>query len=304
MMPIHATTYRRYEGARRSRVWACLAIARTGAAQALKRRWLIALVLLGVTPSILFGLLIYGSTSMSLAEFSGMAGRVAGGPEWGEYLEAHPTLAAEWTLIFSAFLGACQLIVALIVVTAVGPSLISQDLRARALQLYFARPLTRADYLVGKFLVVAAFVALITLVPGLLLWIVGVVLSRSLVVVLETWRVLAAVVGAGALIALIAGLLVLTCSCLSLRAGYAALAWVSVIVLSETAYVLLRESMAPKWGYMVSLRAHLWQAIGSLFGAPPDYPCSPGWSWLVLGVLVGVLAAVLLRRIRRLEGEH
>ena len=51
-----------------------------------------------------------------------------------------------------------------------GPTLISPDLANNALPLYFCRPFTRAEYVFGKFAVIAWLVSLITWVPGLVLF--------------------------------------------------------------------------------------------------------------------------------------
>ncbi|MBI3858604.1 MAG: hypothetical protein HY293_23200, partial [Planctomycetes bacterium] len=52
----------------------------------------------------------------------------------------------------------------------VGASLIARDVRHRALLMYFSRSITRVDYLVGKFLSLVLFLLLVTLGPGLLLF--------------------------------------------------------------------------------------------------------------------------------------
>ena len=50
------------------------------------------------------------------------------------------------------------------------PTLISPDLANNALPLYFCRPFSRAEYVLGKFCVIGWLVSLITWVPGLLLF--------------------------------------------------------------------------------------------------------------------------------------
>ena len=52
----------------------------------------------------------------------------------------------------------------------VGASLIARDVRHRALLMYFSRSITRADYLLGKFLSLVVFLLIVTLGPGLLLF--------------------------------------------------------------------------------------------------------------------------------------
>src|ERR1039457_3211122 len=51
-----------------------------------------------------------------------------------------------------------------------GPTLISPDLANNALPLYFCRPFSRKEYVIGKFCAIAWLVSLITWVPGLVLF--------------------------------------------------------------------------------------------------------------------------------------
>ena len=311
-MPIHANTYRHYEGRRRGRFWRAFVIANTASALLVKKKFLVALILLGITPSVIFGVLVYGTVSRNAKDYEGFAVQMIGDVGWGPYLKQHPGPAGSWRLIFSLFLFV-QLIPVLVIVTAVGPSLISQDLRARALQLYYSRPLTRTDYLAGKLLVVAVFVAMVTLVPALLLYVVGVVLSRSPLTAIETGRTFFGIVAGCAVTTLVTGALVLACSSLSRRSGHVAVAWASVIVLSESAYILVRDQSGVGWAYLLSIRANVAQTITSLFGAPPEYQSTvhpeawfnnPVFSSLVLAALVAAALAFVYRRVGALEGEH
>src|SRR6266567_2609631 len=53
-----------------------------------------------------------------------------------------------------------------------GPGLISPDLANGALPLYFCRPFSRAEYVAGKMSALAVLLSQITLVPGLVLFLV------------------------------------------------------------------------------------------------------------------------------------
>jgi ABC-2 type transport system permease protein len=52
----------------------------------------------------------------------------------------------------------------------VGPALISADIRNNGLPMYLSRPFRRADYILGKFSVLAILLSLITWVPGLMIY--------------------------------------------------------------------------------------------------------------------------------------
>src|SRR6188508_2919932 len=62
---------------------------------------------------------------------------------------------------------------ALLAVAWYGAGVLAEDRRLGAHLLYFARPLTRLDYFLGKFLTVAFFGALASLVPGLFICLVA-----------------------------------------------------------------------------------------------------------------------------------
>ena len=60
-----------------------------------------------------------------------------------------------------------------------GAGLISDDLKYNALQLYFSRPLKKKDYFIGKASVIVFFLCIVTLIPGLILFIMKLVFSGS-----------------------------------------------------------------------------------------------------------------------------
>jgi ABC-2 type transport system permease protein len=83
------------------------------------------------------------------------------------------------TTFFAHLLG-WQSMLAFFLAAFVGPGLISPDLSHNALSLYFARPFSRAEYVLGKMLVLMGLMSLMTWVPGLILF--------SLQGYLEGWK--------------------------------------------------------------------------------------------------------------------
>jgi ABC-2 type transport system permease protein len=70
---------------------------------------------------------------------------------------------------FMSFLG-WQSMLAWFLAAFIGPGQVSPDLVNNALSLYLARPFSRAEYVLGKFSVLAVLMSLMTWVPGLLLF--------------------------------------------------------------------------------------------------------------------------------------
>ena len=65
-----------------------------------------------------------------------------------------------------------QCLFAFVAALFVGPGLVSKDLANNALPLYLSRPISRAEYVLGKFSVLGILLSLITWIPGLLLFFV------------------------------------------------------------------------------------------------------------------------------------
>jgi ABC-2 type transport system permease protein len=64
-----------------------------------------------------------------------------------------------------------QGVFAFLLTALVGPGLVSPDLVNGGLPLYFCRPFSRAEYVVGKMTALVALLSNITWIPGLLLWV-------------------------------------------------------------------------------------------------------------------------------------
>src|SRR5262249_39073429 len=144
--------------------------------------------------------------------------RMLGGMLPGDMLvDPHAYRTAAWTIAYSFFFTVEMYIIMLLVVVT-GPGLISRDLRFNALPLYFARPLTRLDYFMGKLGVIGALMAGVAVVPAVFAYIVGVCFSLDLKVVKDTYRVLLGSIAYGVVITLSVGMLMLALSPLSRRA--------------------------------------------------------------------------------------
>jgi ABC-2 type transport system permease protein len=72
----------------------------------------------------------------------------------------------EFFLVFVSVQGS----LAFLATAFIGPNLVSPDLVNNALPLYFCRPLSRAEYVLGRACVILFLLSLITWVPGLLLF--------------------------------------------------------------------------------------------------------------------------------------
>jgi ABC-2 type transport system permease protein len=230
-MPIFDQGYQHWKGPLAGHAWRWLAIARHGVRVQLKGRIIRLLLLLAWLPALalvvalaLWGLFEQGSESvLSLLRPLLPPGVVA---------DPHAFRTAMWTLAYSFFFKFEMFFIMLLVVVA-GPNLISSDLRFNALPLYFARPLGRLDYFVGKLGVIAALVAAVAVGPAVVAYLLGVCFSLDLAVVRDTWRLLPASFAYGLLIVASAGTLMLAMSSLSRRSLYVGIAWIGLWIIGN-----------------------------------------------------------------------
>jgi ABC-2 type transport system permease protein len=141
-----------------------------------------------------------------------------------------------WAWLLKTFIRYPQLIVMVLVVGLIAPPLISQDIRSRAFLIYFSRPLTRTEYVLGKMAILWAYLAMISTIPGMTLYVVGVLSSPHLNVVNATWDLPLRIVGASVILMLPTSALALCFSSLTQESRNAGFAWFAVWILGWFTY--------------------------------------------------------------------
>jgi ABC-type transport system involved in multi-copper enzyme maturation permease subunit len=182
-------------------------------------------------------------------------------------LEAYRELL--WRCVFLLMIKV-ELVWVLIMVTRVGPGLIANDIKARALPIYFAKPITPLTYLVGKWMVVAAFIAVVTLVPNLLSLIFGTLITDGVGTWGQTldlgWDLLVSGVG----VCVVGGMMILALSSLTSDRRYAIGAWLAVCLLLLSAQAIVNNALPAQssQGFLgcISLRDNVVVLTNWLFG--------------------------------------
>lgn len=141
-----------------------------------------------------------------------------------------------WAWLLQTFFRNPQGVLMVMVVGLIAPPLISQDVRSRAFLLYFSRPLTRGEYLLGKLASVWAYLAVISTLPALALYVLGVLLSPDLGVVSATWDLPFRIVAASLVLMLPTSILALCFSSLTQESRYAGFAWFAMWILGWFTY--------------------------------------------------------------------
>jgi hypothetical protein len=175
-----------------------MVISAVGVRRSWQNRWLKRMLLLAWLPAMWFGAgffiweqaALYPEWRQTLTPF------LQGMPQTSEFDRIRESIHigdlaqgrhAVWAWLLQTFFRYPQGVLMVMVVGLIAPPLISQDIRSRAFLLYFSRPLTRFEYLLGKLAIVWAYMALISLAPALALYVLGVLLSPNLGVFDATW---------------------------------------------------------------------------------------------------------------------
>ena len=151
-----------------------------------------------------------------------------------EYLR--PTL---WAQILFTFFTLPQAFSIFIVIGMVAPKLISRDMKNRAFLLYYSRPIKPWQYLLGKCSIVWVFLAGLTTLPALLLYLMGVALSPSISVVLVTWDLPIRILMASVVLCVPTTLFALMLSSLTRESIFASFGWFAIWIMGSVAYNIM-----------------------------------------------------------------
>lgn len=195
---------------------------------------------------------------------------------------------------------AVQGVLAFLLTAFIGPGLISPDLANGALPLYFCRPFSRAEYLVGKSSVLAITLSQITWIPGLVLfaiqagfagprwawnnlWIAGSLILGSLIWI-AILSLLAMALSAWVKWRIVAGALLLGVMFFGAGFGQA----INVVLRIQSGYFF-------NLGYLMS---EVWT---DLFRIESEQSLSVAEVWLALLVYCAICLALLMRKVRAYE---
>lgn len=188
------------------------------------------------------------------------------------------------------------------------PELLIPDRVGNVLTVYASRPLTVADYLIARVGALLLVVLTFTLLPQLIIYLGGAVLSGDIVDHLTgnldlLWKIPS---GALAVFATQAGVAFII-SAFARRRGVAAGVYIGFAIISGGVAFALSESVN-RWFAVIDLQAHAIVLIGKIFSesdfaegtALDDNNISAWVSLLVVTAIAAVAAGLLYRRYRRL----
>ena len=276
-MPIHDQGYRRYAGLRAQTGFAWAVIAKAGIRTLFAKRAFVGLLLLSWVPFLVRAVQIYAATNLPQAQFLAPDARM-----------------------FRNFLQFQEVFMFFITVYA-GAGLIANDRRANALQIYLSKPLTRLEYIFGKFAILLSLLLLVTWLPAVLLLVIQVMFAGSFTFFLKNLYLLPAITVYSIIQVTSVGLAMLALSSLSKSSRYVGVLYAGLIFFSQAVYGVVESITGDSTMAWLSVPMDLQQIGDLVFRLQPRFHM-PGWSaFAVIGLLIAVSAAVLERRVRGIE---
>ena len=212
---------------------------------------------------------------------------------------------------------------AFLLTVLVAPPLISRDLSNNALPLYLSRPLSRAEYVLGKMTVVGFLLSLITWIPGLLIFFFQASLAGLAWTWANLWMVWAIFLGSMVWIILLS-LLALAVSALVKWRVVASGALLGLFFVPSAFGEIVNQLFLTRAGHLISMWAtmnSIWRGLFGLFERQtgrvtgrvnnPIYDGQvvdilllepPLWaSWLVIALICAVCVWLLRYKVRAYE---
>ena len=318
-MPIHNLGYREWQGELQSSSSRWLVVAEIGIRRAWQSAWLRRMMFFAWVPGVVMGFMIFiyeqsakqGGEAQDLMSAGAMALATQESPEFilrrirEERLltGTRPSVGAERHIFWSALLlilfRRSQPFLLIPIVAVIAPPMISQDFRSRAFLLYFSRPLTRVQYILGKAATVSLYLLCVTMFPALLLYFVGILLSPDISVLYYTWDLPLRVILASLMIVIPCTALALMLSSLTTESRYASFAWFAIWIFGHLTYVVIRSVASPGDSSMVQSLSlfETFNDLSSWILDPKLGVTQVETRFILLAVMTVVCTAVLYRRV-------
>jgi ABC-2 type transport system permease protein len=316
-MPVRDLGYREWEGEYRPETERWWATAETGVRLAWRSMWLRRMLLVAWLPAIIWGLAFFAfenaasrgvpADALQIPAFRMLPDFDAVSSDLNNQ-DLSASRHAVWAWLLSGFFRYPQGTLLVMVVGLVAPPLIAQDIRSRAYMIYFSRPITIMEYVLGKASVIAAYLAMITTLPALALYVLGVLLSPDLSVLLYTWDLPLRILVSSVVLMVPTISLALCYSALTQETRYAAFAWFATWILGWVAYLQLsltdmagmgtssRFAIVDRWS-LLSLYHSVGRVQSWVFGLERNVEMAVS-SALLLTIITVVSFGVLLWRVK------
>lgn len=153
-MAVYKRGYQRYDGAMTGRLARLLVLPGYSWRNLLKKRLMVSILILSMFWPLGCIVFVYLSNHAELL--------INFGPKFKDFLQ----IDSRFFLIFMRV----QAVFSIFIAIFAGPGLIAPDLSNNALQLYFSRPLSRAEYVFSRMAVLLGMLSLVSWIPGIILF--------------------------------------------------------------------------------------------------------------------------------------
>jgi len=286
-MTIREKGYAHWEGQLRERRFPWTPITWLGIRLAFKKKYFKFIIFSSLVPAVVFLVGIY--ISERIEDFQSM---FRGNRQ---LLEVNPAY-------FKTYLcGDFLLFMMVMILVVSGAGLISDDLKHNSLQLYFARPLSKRDYLLGKANVIVFFLLLLTLIPGLVFIIFKLLFAGNFQFLASYPWLPLSVIGYSLFVTGFFCAYTLLLSSLSKNRRYVSILIFTVYLFSDILFGFFYENYKNPAFALISLKANLQQVGSWFFRLKPAYAFPWYWSLLIL-LAFGIAAALVLnKKVRGVE---
>jgi ABC-2 type transport system permease protein len=206
------------------------------------------------------------------------------------------TINARFFQFFCGFQGA----LAYLLTAFVGPGLVAPDLANNALPLYFCRPFSRTEYVLGKMSVLMSLLSLVTWIPGLILFLIQSSLAGKEWMRANLW-IAFAIFGGLLLWDVVLSLIALALSAW-VKWRIAAGALILGVYFAGAGFgTAINSIVRTKYGTLIDLAQVMSNIWSQMFRSdtPPDVPAAD--AWIALAVACAICLWLLARRVKAFE---
>lgn len=262
-------------------------ITRYGIKLTLKKKFFKLTYTLALVPALVFLVIIY--LAERIEDFSVI---MDGG---SQLIKVNPALFN--TYLTNDFL----LFMIIIILVFTGAGLIADDIKYNSLQLYFSRPLQKKDYLLGKASVLVIFLFFLTLVPGLILFIMKLIFSGGLKFFSDFPLLPISIIGYSILMTVFFSFYTLLLSAISKNRRYVIILIVGIYFFSDILFAISFNIFRSPYSSLFSLKVNLQQLGAAFFGVKAPYNVPWIYSLLVLVGICCLSGVVLIRKVKGVE---
>jgi len=283
-MTVYKRGYNRYQGLLNGRLLRLLVLPRYSWRHLLQKRLMISLLIMAMFwPLGCIGF-IYLSNHMEL-----LLG-------FGSGIKKFLQIDSNFFLIFMKV----QAVFSVIISVFAAPSLIAPDLSNGALQLYFSRPFSRAEYVLARLIVMLSLLSLVTWVPGVMLFSLQSGMAEWSWFA-QNWNLGMGVFIGSLLWIMLVSLVALASSAYVRRRVTAEVLILGIIFVLPAVTKIVNTVLSVTWASLFNPMQVINQIWHWLLGATPESGPSVLGCWLALLVMTAVLLMVLRHKLRPVE---